>query len=71
LGIEEPFDLIYWHKMRGAIAQYQIGHLQKVATLDLLCGQELKNATLVGSYLKGVSVNDCIKEAKEKALRFF
>jgi oxygen-dependent protoporphyrinogen oxidase len=47
----------------ASIPHYLVGHQQKVERLQALMVQYFPSAFLVGSYLNGVSVNDCIAQA--------
>jgi oxygen-dependent protoporphyrinogen oxidase len=49
-----------------AIPQYYIGHAAKVARIRAAAAP-LKGLTLVGNYLDGVSINDCVKTATQAA----
>ena len=52
-----------WEK---AIPQYPVGHLGKIATLQEEAAQS-PGLFLTGNYLDGVSVNDCIRNARRTA----
>ena len=53
-------------RYRAAIPQYELGYLDKVARLNaLIAGQP--DLYLVGNYLEGVSLNDCVRCATRVA----
>ncbi len=52
---------------RRAIAQYTIGHLERVAAAEAAAAEA--GIVLTGSSYHGVSVNDCIRQAREAARR--
>lgn len=66
LGIVLKPTLFSWRKMAKAIPQYYLGHLEKKEALVASLKEETQDFFIVGSYLDGVSVNDCIKSAKKK-----
>ena len=49
-----------------AIPQYHVGHLDKIAQLRKLVAP-IDGLDLVGNYLEGVSVNDCVRVGKQVA----
>jgi oxygen-dependent protoporphyrinogen oxidase len=58
-GEPTMIDVCRW---REAIPQYHVGHSGKVQRLD----EELQGVPglhLIGSYLRGVSINDCVRDA--------
>ncbi|KAK3808601.1 MAG: protoporphyrinogen oxidase [Benniella sp.] len=68
LQIDVPPELVKVHIQRNCIPQYLVGHLQRMQTLDQSLRKEYDGLLAVtgASYL-GVSVNDCIKNAREVA----
>jgi oxygen-dependent protoporphyrinogen oxidase len=62
LGISEPPDVI--HATRAVIPQYTLGHQKKIAALEERQELLFPRCRLLGNYLSGVSVNDCIARAK-------
>ena len=49
-----------------AIPQYHVGHLDKIERLKaLIAGQS--DLDLIGNYLEGVSLNDCVRCATNAA----
>jgi oxygen-dependent protoporphyrinogen oxidase len=59
-----------WHVeiVKQAIPQYLVGHTDKVASLKAVLSEQKGNLRIMGSSYGGVSVNDCIAEAKEMAM---
>ncbi len=51
-----------------AIPQYAIGHAERMATVERDVAR-LPGLHLVGNYLRGVSINDCVREADALARR--
>lgn len=46
-----------------AIPQYNLGHLDRVRRLEEMAGR-IGGLRLIGNYLRGVSIGDCIREAE-------
>jgi oxygen-dependent protoporphyrinogen oxidase len=65
LGISRLPTAISFKRATRAIPQYGVGHLEKMAELKTRFRQTLPNCQLVGNYLQGVSVDQCIERAKE------
>ncbi|KAG0329073.1 hypothetical protein BG000_000214 [Podila horticola] len=66
LKIDTEADLVKVHIQKECIPQYLVGHLERMQTLD----QELRKdydglLAVTGAGYLGVSVNDCIKNARE------
>jgi protoporphyrinogen/coproporphyrinogen III oxidase len=51
----------------AAIPQYYLGHVEKVTEIRRLVA-DVPGLTLAGNYLDGVSINDCVKLAKQVAV---
>jgi protoporphyrinogen/coproporphyrinogen III oxidase len=66
LKIEKEPDHFSYNKVVWAIPQYHLGHRDKVRDLLKSVKEEARNIHLVGNYLEGSSVNDCIKNARER-----
>jgi oxygen-dependent protoporphyrinogen oxidase len=66
LGIAGGPDVIAVTRWERAIPQYNLGHAARVRQLDQLAEAE-PGLHLVGNYLHGVSVGDCVKQADERA----
>ncbi|MCG6963832.1 MAG: protoporphyrinogen oxidase, partial [Acidobacteria bacterium] len=65
-GDPEP-DLTWIVRHPRGIAQYTLGHLDRVAAAERATGDA--GLVLVGSSYHGVSVNDCIRQARATAAR--
>ncbi|MCH7870412.1 MAG: protoporphyrinogen oxidase [Planctomycetes bacterium] len=55
----EPM-LIDVNRFPNAIPQYHLGHLDRIERVRKLCGT-IPRLHLVGNYLEGVSINDCVR----------
>ena len=66
LGIKsEPlFARVY--KWKGAMAQYAVGHLERLQRIEKL-RQGLSGLYLAGNGYRGIGVPDCIRSGKEAA----
>jgi len=71
LKIPKEPDHFSYNKIKWAIPQYHLGHKEKVESLLISVKQEAEGVHLVGNYLEGSSINDCIKNAREKVQRTF
>ncbi|KAG0368517.1 hypothetical protein BGZ54_001779 [Gamsiella multidivaricata] len=68
LQIDSVPDTVKVHIHRECIPQYMVGHLQRMQTLDQSLRSEYGGLLAVtGAGYLGVSVNDCIKNAREVA----
>jgi len=65
-GDPEPDRTWIVRHSRG-IAQYTLGHLDRVTTAEAAAGAA--GITLVGSSYRGVSVNDCVRQSRAAAAR--
>jgi len=61
-GLRGQPRLLASYRHRHAIAQYTVGHLDRVAVTERL-ETELPGLTFTGASYRGVSVNGCIKDA--------
>jgi oxygen-dependent protoporphyrinogen oxidase len=62
LGIKGPsLDRMVWKDPR-ALPQYNVGHAQRVAELQNIL-QTMPNLRIVGNFLKGRSIGDCVDVA--------
>ncbi len=68
LKITKKPDYFSFSKKSKAIPQYVMGHIQKKQDLRQVLSKEAPHLHLVGNYLDGVSVNDCIRVSKELAM---
>ncbi|KAG0042389.1 oxygen-dependent protoporphyrinogen oxidase [Gryganskiella cystojenkinii] len=68
LQIEAEPELIKVHIHRECIPQYMVGHLERMQTLDGQLRSDYEGLLAVtGAGYLGISVNDCIKNAREVA----
>ncbi|KAI1316404.1 hypothetical protein EDD11_010047 [Mortierella claussenii] len=68
LQIESAPEIVRAHIHRDCIPQYLVGHLQRMQTLDDQLRKDYEGMLAVtGAGYLGVSVNDCIKNAREVA----
>ncbi len=70
LGISRTPGAISFKRAYRAIPQYGVGHLEKMVELKARFREKLPNCHLVGNYLRGVSVDQCITRAKEAVAEF-
>jgi len=68
LGItaEPLFTRVY--KWPGSMAQYAVGHLEKLERIERL-RRELPGLALAGNAYRGIGVPDCVRSGKEAAVR--
>ena len=65
LNISRMPQAISCKRTYRAIPQYGVGHLEKVAEMKNCFRKKLPQCQLVGNYLNGVSVDQCIARSKE------
>lgn len=68
LGIRNPPRRSWVFRHPRGIAQYTLGHLQRVAAMERLCS-ELPGLAFVGASYRGVALNRCIRDAYTVAPR--
>ncbi len=66
LAAEPLFTRVF--RWRQAMAQYQVGHLEKVARIDQLVAG-LPGLALAGNAYRGIGVPDCVREGTDAAQR--
>ncbi len=66
LTAEPLFARVY--KWKGAMAQYSVGHLERLKRIEALC-QELPGLALAGNGFSGIGVPDCVRSGTEAAGR--
>jgi oxygen-dependent protoporphyrinogen oxidase len=66
-GADPDPDRVWIVRWEHGISQYTIGHLDRVAAAEAAAGDA--GLELAGSSYRGVSVNDCIKQARAAASR--
>jgi oxygen-dependent protoporphyrinogen oxidase len=60
------FSRVY--KWKGAMAQYGVGHLERLARIDGACAQ-FPGLFLAGNGYRGIGVPDCVRSGSEAAAR--
>ncbi len=65
LKIKEGPSFIKVSKAQQAIPQYHLGHLEIISKIESRLKQKHPTALMVGSAFKGVSVNECICQARD------
>ncbi|MGA9527304.1 MAG: protoporphyrinogen oxidase [Terriglobales bacterium] len=66
LDAEPLFARVY--KWRSAMAQYSVGHLDRLARIQSLC-DKLPGLALAGNGFNGIGVPDCVRSGSEAASR--
>jgi len=66
-GSDPEPDRVWIVRWEQGISQYTVGHLDRVAAAEAAAGDA--GIELAGSPYRGVSVNDCIKQARAAAAR--
>jgi oxygen-dependent protoporphyrinogen oxidase len=64
LTAEPQFTRVY--KWRGAMAQYGVGHLERLERIERLCRQ-LPGLALAGNGYRGIGVPDCVRSGADAA----
>ena len=68
VGAQAPFTSEKIFRYPRAIPQYPLGHVNNTRNLFDACAQ-IPGLFLTGNYIDGVSVNDCIRNGKNTALK--
>jgi len=66
LAADPLFTRVY--KWRGAMAQYGVGHLERLQRIQTLCGS-LPGLVLAGNGFTGIGVPDCVRSGTQAADR--
>jgi oxygen-dependent protoporphyrinogen oxidase len=66
-GTDPDPDRVWIVRWEQGISQYTVGHLDRVAAAE--AAARTAGIELAGSPYRGVSVNDCIKQARAAAAR--
>ncbi|HEU4391944.1 MAG TPA: protoporphyrinogen oxidase [Blastocatellia bacterium] len=66
LGIRSDPEVIAVTRWERAIPQYNLGHATRVRRIEELL-KNVPGVRLIGNYLHGVAVGDCVKEADARA----
>ena len=64
LRAEPLFARVY--KWKSAMAQYSVGHLERLELIERL-RQQLRGLTLAGNAYRGIGVPDCVRSGRESA----
>lgn len=64
LGVDHSPDAIKVAHWTNAIPQYHVGHLDRIAFVEKRMKEKMPRALLVGNYLRGVGVADCMAQAR-------
>jgi oxygen-dependent protoporphyrinogen oxidase len=64
LGVEPLFARVY--KWRSAMAQYNVGHLERLERIERF-RRQLPGLALAGNAYRGIGVPDCVRSGKEAA----
>jgi protoporphyrinogen/coproporphyrinogen III oxidase len=66
LNAEPLFTRVY--KWRSAMAQYSVGHIERVARIQKLC-EKFPGLALAGNGFNGIGVPDCVRSGTEAATK--
>jgi protoporphyrinogen/coproporphyrinogen III oxidase len=66
IGIEADPIFVRIYRWKGAMAQYNVGHLERLQRIDNLL-QQLHGVALAGNGYRGIGVPDCIRSGSEAA----
>jgi oxygen-dependent protoporphyrinogen oxidase len=64
LTAEPLFSRVY--KWRGAMAQYEVGHLERIQRIQAYC-EALPGFVLAGNAFTGIGVPDCVRSGTQAA----
>ena len=68
LRAEPLFSRVY--KWKSAMAQYSVGHLERLERIERL-RQQLPGLTLAGNAYRGIGVPDCVRSGREAAKQVY
>jgi oxygen-dependent protoporphyrinogen oxidase len=66
MGIDATPDFVKCYRHDKSIPQYNLGHRQRLETIERLL-QQHPNLVLTGNAYKGVALNDCVANAYQIA----
>ncbi|MCU1309223.1 MAG: protoporphyrinogen oxidase [Candidatus Angelobacter sp.] len=66
LGIDSSPEFVSIARWPRAMAQYDVGHLEKVAAIEKLA-KGIPHLTLIGNAYRGIGIPDCVREGKQAA----
>jgi len=64
LGIDSPPEFVSIARWPQAMAQYEVGHLEKVAAIEKLASR-IPHFALIGNAYRGIGIPDCVREGKQ------
>ena len=70
LGIKKSPEAVKVRHYPEMIPQYFVGHPDRIAFIEKRLKERMPRLSLIGNYLRGVGVSDCIGEARSAVLRF-
>ena len=68
VGVESQPLFTRVYKWRSAMAQYAVGHLDRLDRIDRACAQ-IPGLFLAGNGYRGIGVPDCVRSGKEAAAK--
>jgi len=68
LSIQAEPRFVRVYKWRGAMAQYGVGHLERLERIDAGCRQ-IPGLFLAGNGYRGIGVPDCVRSGSQAAMR--
>jgi len=66
LRAQPLFGRVY--RWKSAMAQYGVGHLDRLERIERLC-QRLPGLALAGNAYRGIGVPDCVRSGREAAIK--
>lgn len=66
LGITAEPGFARLHRWKAAMAQYNVGHLERVGRIDQL-RRRLPGLALAGNGYRGIGIPDCVRSGQEAA----
>ncbi|HTS37508.1 MAG TPA: protoporphyrinogen oxidase [Candidatus Solibacter sp.] len=66
LGLREEPIFARVYKWKSAMAQYSVGHLDRLDRIERLC-QQLPGLALAGNAYRGIGVPDCVRSGRDAA----
>lgn len=70
LKINEPPHMSAVHMIKDGLPQYNVGHAATVRYIEEELGRLSNRIQLLGNSFYGVGLNDCVEQAKRRALAF-
>jgi oxygen-dependent protoporphyrinogen oxidase len=68
IGIDAQPRFVRVYKWRGAMAQYAVGHLERLERIETACNV-IPGLHLAGNGYRGIGVPDCVRSGSEAALK--